>query len=243
MRVLFQEQDPHHTITVYDTFQLYGERGSFRVLQFADGAVQGALDLQNPRRVVLEYPRAIIHLMEYNHTDFENAFIIGHGIGTIGGYFPGKGIKTAELDPAVAEVSRQYFGCSQEHILIGDGRLLLEQEKARSMDYIIVDAFTHKGTPKHLVSSDFFGLAAQKLEHHGTMMLNLAGKGEHDPHINAIHTTLAQHFPYTRAFVLPSASILHNIVLTAGGKPLRFQAKQMAGFKEYTPGEGYMITD
>lgn len=70
-------------IQVYETTELYGERGRFRVLQFSGDAIQGALDLDHPRRVVFEYPRAMIHLMEAGEPYFEDVFLIGHGIGTI----------------------------------------------------------------------------------------------------------------------------------------------------------------
>jgi spermidine synthase len=62
LHLLAKESSPFNEIEVYDTTQLYGEMGKFRFLQFSDHAVQGAIDLKNPKRIVLEYPRAIVHL-------------------------------------------------------------------------------------------------------------------------------------------------------------------------------------
>lgn len=240
-----QRNSDNHEITVYDTTELYGEKGSFRVMQFSNNATQGAMDLNHPKRVVFEYPRAIIHLMEFNAPSFEDAFLIGHGIGTIAGHFLDKRFKVAELDSEVVELSRRYFGYTQDNVVIGDGRQILEGEEPQKYDYIILDAFTAAGTPRHLISSEFFSIVYSKLNVEGYLLMNLMGKGENDPHINAIHTTLAKEFTYIKSFSLPSdgAADLKNIIIIGGFKPIRFQARHMAGFNEIQLGQGYLIRD
>lgn len=102
----------NHEISVYESTQLYGEIGKFRFLQFSDHAVQGAIDLNDPQRIVLEYPRAIIHLMNINEPLFNNVFVIGHGIGTIAGHFSNKRFSVAEIDEKVVELSRSFLDTS-----------------------------------------------------------------------------------------------------------------------------------
>jgi spermidine synthase len=235
----------NHEITVYDTTELYGEKGAFRVMQFSNQAIQGAMDLNDPERIVFEYPRAIIHLMEFNAPSYENAFLIGHGIGTIAGHFSDKRFKVAELDSEVVELSRRYFGYGQDNIVIGDGRQILEGEEPQNYDYIILDAFTAAGTPRHLISSEFFSIAHSKLNAEGYLLMNLMGKGENDPLLNAIHTTLAEEFMYIKSFSLPSegAADIQNIIIIGGYKPIRFQARHIAGFNEIQLGQGFLIRD
>ncbi|WP_397361874.1 spermidine synthase [Paenibacillus sp.] len=235
----------NHEITVYDTTELYGEKGAFRVMQFSNHAIQGAMDLNHPERIVFEYPRAIIHLMECNAPSFEDVFLIGHGIGTIAGHFPEKRFKVAELDSEVVELSRRCFGYSQDNVMIGDGRQILEGEEPQKYDYIILDAFTAAGTPRHLISREFFSIAHSKLNSEGYILMNLMGKGENDPHINAIYTTLAKEFTYIKSFSLPSegAADIQNIIIIGGFKPIHFQARQMADFNEIQLGQGYLIRD
>ncbi|OZQ65408.1 spermidine synthase [Paenibacillus sp. VTT E-133280] len=235
----------NHEITVYDTTELYGEQGAFRVMQFSNQAIQGAMDLNHPERVVFEYPRAIIHLMKCNAPSFEDAFLIGHGIGTIAGYFLDKRFKVAELDSEVVELSRRYFGYIQDNVVIGDGRQILEGEETQKYDYIVLDAFTAAGTPRHLISSEFFSIAHSKLNTEGYLLMNLMGKGENDPLINAIYTTLTEQFTYIKSFSLPSdgTADIKNIIIIGGFKPIRFQARHMAGFNEIQLGQGYLIRD
>ncbi|MDP4095804.1 fused MFS/spermidine synthase [Paenibacillus sp. P96] len=245
MQLLFHETSENHEIKVYDTTELYGEKGSFRVLEFSNQAMQGALDLNHPQRILFEYPRAIIHLMEYNGPDFEDAFLIGHGIGTIAGYFADRRFKVAELDRQVVELSRAYFGSSTEQVMIGDGRELLKGEEADRYDFVIVDAFTEKGTPRHLISREFFRLAAEKLHPDGAVIMNLIGRGTKDKLIQAIHTTLSTELAYTKAFFLPAekATDTQNVILMGGGRPIQLQERHMAGFQETRLGRGHVIKD
>jgi len=215
------------------------------VLEFSNAAVQGAMDLDNPSRMVLEYPRAMVHLMERNNPEFESVFVVGHGIGTLSTYLSNRQVKVAELDAEVVELSRTFFGFSGDHVLVGDGRELLKQEASGSYNYIIVDAFTATGTPAHFTSSSFFTMLKDKLHSGGIVLLNVFGRAGNDRLVNAIHTTLQVHFTYTRSFALPAETPdeVQNRILVGSDEPILFQARHMAGFVEQQPGEGYVIVD
>lgn len=238
----------HRNIAVYDTNELYGQKGRFRVLQFAGDAVQGAIDLDDPARIVLEYPRAIVHLMEHNNPAFERAFMIGLGIGTIPGRFAHKRFTVAELDDKVVDLCRTHFGYAADNVIVGDGRAVLAEQPAHRFDYVVVDAFTERGTPVHLVSAAFFGLVREKLHPRGMVVLNLIGRGHRDPLIGAVHTTLGRSFAYTRAWALSAggavgSSGVQNVLLAGSERPIDFRLRQMAGFQPFAPGEGFMIVD
>ncbi|MFB5268654.1 spermidine synthase [Paenibacillus enshidis] len=245
LRLLFHQTSDNHEIKVYDTAELYGEKGHFRVLEFSNQAVQGALDLEHPDRILFEYPRAIIHLIECNNPGFEDAFLIGHGIGTIAGHFADKRFKVAELDRQVVELSRTYFGSAADQVLIGDGRELLSREEPNRFDYVIVDAFTERGTPQHLISREFFRLAAEKLQPAGAVIMNLIGRGARDKHIQTIHTTLSSVFPYTKAFSMSEegGTIIRNVILMGSARPILYLERNMAGFRETKLGRGHIISD
>lgn len=245
MDLLFKTVSPNHEISVYDTTELYGEKGRFRVLEFSNNAIQGAMDLNDPARILFEYPRAILHLIEHNLPSFERVFIIGHGIGTIAGHLTEKRCKVAELDQTVVEISKRFFGYSSDNVSIGDGRQILANEEPHAYDSIVLDAFTEKGTPTHLISTGFFEICRKKLDSSGLIIMNLFGKGENDQLMNAIHSTLSEEFTYIKAFSLPSEGIsdIQNMILIGRNKPIGFQARQMAGFSEIELGQGYIIRD
>jgi spermidine synthase len=245
LHLLFKEISNNHEIAVYETTELYGEKGKFRVLQFSNEAIQGAMDLNNQERIVFEYPRAMIHLMSFNNSSFEDIFVIGHGIGTIASHLSEKRFKIAELDDRVVELSRSFFGYSKDNVVIGDGRHLLSKEEPHTYDYIVLDAFTEKGTPQHLISKEFFSLTREKLDAQGAIIMNLFGKGENDKLINAIHTTLSKEYAYTKTFSLRSegARDIQNMIIMGRNKPIGFQTRHMAGFTEIELGQGHIIWD
>ncbi|WP_127529869.1 spermidine synthase [Paenibacillus kobensis] len=245
--LLTKKASRFNEIGVYETSELYGRTGKYRILQFADGAVQGAMDMKEPQRVVLEYQRAIIHLMDWNDPDFRSAFLIGHGTGTIAGHYPGKPFVVAEIDEMVVELSREYFGYRPHNVLIGDGRELLEEQMPNAFDYIILDAFTSKGTPMHLTTLEFFQTVMDKLRSGGAIILNLAGKLRNDRLSSAIHTTLSETCAYTRVFFLPvngaGMDDSGNMIMIGSNRPIQAQSGLTAGFAEIEMEQGHMIRD
>lgn len=247
MRVLYEaaSEEGRDGFVVGDVNELFGKKGNFRVLQFSDTLVQGALDLDDPQRIVFEYPRAIIHLMEHNHPRLERVFQIGHGIGTIARHCPGARFKTAELDKRIVLASERYFESAVESVAIGDGRKILEDEEAETYDGIIVDAFTDSGVPRHLTTDRFFATAADKLEAGGTIVLNVTGKGPSDRLIGALHATLRESFSHVSAFMLPAdrASEARNVLLAGRNGRIDYRARDMAGFVSFDPAPGHVIMD
>src|SRR5690606_8499104 len=248
MNILDSHGAADERVLVYETNTLFDEIGSFRVLQFADDAVQGAIDLQQPDRILFEYPRALIHLIEHNSTKENNGgddiFIIGHGIGTLSSYFADSNCVTAEISETVVKLSQQHFGWKGSPILIGDGRLLLEQEQ-RLFDCIVLDAFTSKGNPQHLSTVQFFDMARAKLKRQGTLLINVTNKGKLDVRSNAIYNTLQVVFPHTYAFTLQAAEErdIRNSILIGSNHPIRYRLRNMAGFVPYHPESGYVMYD
>jgi spermidine synthase len=243
-RLLLHQQSCSE-IFVYETDELYGERGTFRVLQFASEAVQGAMDMIRPERIILEYPRAMLYLLQRHVSDPGRVFIIGQGTGTIASHLSGCDVIIAEIDPLVAEISRRFFGYTRDSVRIGDGRTLLEQEKPKSLDGIIVDAFSEQGTPSHLTSLGFFQLAAERLDEEGILLLNLFGRGAEDAWIAALTATLREVMEDVRVFTLPATEPHEprNMLLAGSRKPIQYQAHGMAGFVEVEPPAGYIIYD
>ncbi|MFC4304464.1 spermidine synthase [Cohnella boryungensis] len=245
MHPLVKETSPFNEITVYETSHFAGCEGKFRCLRFADEDVQGAMDLKDRDRVLLGYQKALIGLMEHGNPMFERAFLIGHGIGTISRHFSHKKIRAAEVDAAVVEISRKYFDYRLNNVLVGDGRQLLEEEPSKEFDYILLDAFTSKGTPVHLTSEEFFALTSDKLRPGGTLLLNVMGRPRNDRFIAALATTLKRTYDSVQAYSMPTErdSDSRNILFAAGEEPLRQGLPDGLGLREFVPEEGHLIRD
>jgi spermidine synthase len=245
LHLLAKELSTFNEIAVYDTNQLYGKMGKFRCLQFSDDSVQGAIDLKDPERIVLEYQRAMIHLMELNDPSFDRVFVIGHGIGTIAGHYPDKLFTVAEIDERVVELSKLFFGYRKDNVRVGDGRRILRNEEPKAFDYIILDAFNNKGTPLHIITLEFFEITKEKLDSQGAIIMNLMGKPKNDRLINAIHTTLRETYAYTKAFSLPAVdeADLRNMIIMGSNKTIDIQSQDTAGIYEIGLEQGHIIMD
>lgn len=234
MHIVWERKPPGPPLVVYETTTLYGARGRFRVMAFTEEAVQGAIDLDDPDRIVLEYQQAMLHLMETTDPTFEDVFLIGHGAGTMPGRLQGKRLRIAELDEDVANLSASRFGYRGARPTVGDGRLLLEREAPQSLDFVVVDAFDARGVAEGFLSADFFRLAREKLDERGAVLLNVTGRGERDLFASAGFAALRDEFAYAKAFVLPASSLAEprNLLLVGGSSPIRYRSKRMAGFIE-----------
>jgi spermidine synthase len=245
LHLLAKELSTFNEIAVYDTNQLYGKMGRYRCLQFSDDSIQGAIDLKDPKRIVLEYQRAMIHLMELNNPSFNRVFVIGHGIGTIAGHYPDKLFTVAEIDEKVVELSKLYFGYRKDNVRVGEGRRILRNEEPNAFDYIILDAFTNKGTPLHITTLEFFEMTMEKLDSQGAIIMNLMGKPKNDRLINAIHTTLRETYAYTKAFSLPAVdeNDIRNLIIMGSNKTIDIQSQDTAGIYEIGLEQGHIIMD
>lgn len=245
-KILLRAQSPYAEITVYDTHELYGEQGRFRVLQFASEAVQGAMDLNCPERIILEYPRAMLHLLKQHVKEAGQVFMIGQGIGTLSRHLGANvDVKVAEIDERVVRIGAAYFDYNGPEVTIGDGRLLLEREAAGSYDVLMVDAFTEKGTPRHLISKEFFQLAVDKLRPEGLLLMNAFGRSSGDRLIEAIVSTLKTEMNDVQVFSLPAehSTDISNLIIAASQHPIHYDLREMAGFVEAQTAEGYVIWD
>lgn len=241
MKVLYRDKSEQHELTVYDTRRLYGEQGQFRVLQFSDDAVQGALDLERPSRIVLEYPRAMLHLMERNDPQYNRVFVVGHGIGTIPSYLADRQVKVAELDAEVVRLSQHFFGYTGPDVRIGMVANCWSRKSPEHMIMLSLMLFLQLAHQSSL-RINLFAMVKGKLDADGAVLLNVFGRSGNDKLVNAIYTTLGTQFNYTRAFALPTEpNEVQNRILIGSHRPIDVHIKQMAGFVEQRLEEGHII--
>ncbi|WP_020615010.1 spermidine synthase [Paenibacillus daejeonensis] len=245
---IWRERTPYHEIRIIETSYAEGRQGRFRVLQFADGAEQGVVDLDEPGRIVLAYPRALIQLLACCENNSPEVFMIGHGAGTIAGYYassPHVSFISVELDERLAQLSRDFFGYSGPEVRVGEGREELSKQAEDSLDCIIVDAFSAKGTPRQLISLPFVQLAKSRLRASGLLLYNVGGRKCNDRLMDAMYATLAASYTYVEVFAPAATSVdeVTNILFAASDFPLAFDIAELAGFQPIDMQAGHLIYD
>lgn len=163
------------TVTVgLTSVSLHNDRtffGSYRVLEDADsrsfihGTTSHGTQLLDPalRREPQEYfarQTPLGDIFETYHP--QDVDIVGLGAGTIAAYAgTGDHYRFIEIDQAVVDIARDpalftYLSDSPAQVdtLVGDGRLLLDEEPDASVDLLVLDAFSSDSIPVHLLTEE-----------------------------------------------------------------------------------------
>lgn len=136
----------------------------------------------------------------YEAGQVDNLCLIGLAGGTIArlytrafGPIPIDGV---ELDPAIIEIGRRYFGMTEPnlHAVAQDGRVFLRRTPRR-YDVIIVDAYRPPYIPFHLTTVEFFRLARARLTEEGVIAVNVGRTHDDFRLVDAVAATMAQVFP------------------------------------------------
>lgn len=219
---VYETTSPYHHIRIVD------EEG-IRVLYF-DSAPQSRMSLDDPLRGHFEYIE-YLHLPWLWKADIRSVLVIGLGGGslprTILARHPGVVVETVELDPAVIDCARMFFGLRESDrmsVVAADGRLFLRRS-TKSYDLIVLDAYTANrygsGIPYALVTREFFQLVRERLTDSGIFACNVIGSVEagRSRIVAAIAKTVQTAFPSISLFPVEDSGTVVMIAPVAAGKP------------------------
>lgn len=111
-----------------------------------------------------------------------NIGVIGLGAGALAAYGrPGDQFTFFEINPQVIAVAQEDFSYLSESkatckILLGDGRLLLEQWNGQPFDILVLDAFSGDSVPVHLLTKEAFDLYFRRLKPNGILAVHMTNK-------------------------------------------------------------------
>lgn len=177
------------TINVVD-FTFDDPRANHRVM--AHGTTNHGLQLMHPdyRGVATSYytqssgvGRAFIRSnQEYGR----HIGVVGLGVGTLAAYgMTGDTMRFYEIDPKVIAAAADHFdfiqnSAAETEIVLGDGRLLLEQDARKTAapfyDILVVDAFSGDSVPIHLLTFEAFAVYLQRLAPDGVLIINISNR-------------------------------------------------------------------
>ena len=214
--VVFETTSAYHHIQVIDD-------GDLRTLCF-DRTSESRMSLSNPLAGHFEYTE-MFHMAWLWYGKITNVLMIGLGGASTQRAFehdyPGVQMETAEIDPTVLRVAKEYFHfqeSARQHVFIEDGRVFLRRRPAKQFDAMFVDAYAENRygafIPQHLLTREFFTLAASRLSTNGVLAYNVMGKlnGWQAGLLGATYRTLKSVFP--QVYLFPCSTSL-NVVFIA----------------------------
>jgi spermidine synthase len=159
------------------------ERG-IRYLHFGSVWIQGAMRINDPFRLELDYTRELFAGLLFNPKP-RRITLVGLGAASATKFawkqFPKARVTTVEIDPAVILCARQHFALPADgtrlRTVCADGDAHLG-ESPDSCDYLIVDAYDAAAKGPVLSSPEFYARAraALTIDGAGVMAVNLFGK-------------------------------------------------------------------
>jgi spermidine synthase len=183
-------------------------------------------NLKDPDDLPLRYTRNMTLGVIYPQ-EIKRVLMIGLGGGSIstylGRHMPDLPIDTVEIDPAVVNVAKKYFGIVETdkvRYLEGDGRVFLTRRK-EPYDLILVDAFHGGYVPFHLLTKEFYALIKQRLTPAGAAAFNV-----HDGTKLYASTLLTLASVFASVHLYPSGDGETIVMVTAGPAP---DAETLAG--------------
>lgn len=181
-----------------------------------------------------------VHVLEVTKLFYESPgsmLLVGLGGGSVVKTFARDGwdIDAVEIDPAVIRVAQDHFGLRPEEgrVHAADGRRFLE-ESTETYDLIIMDAFGSSSIPFHLVTQEFFALAASRLSPGGVLAMNIETRSWDDILAASLGATLSTSFGNITALpIAEPPSTMGNMILLAAQRRLEFDENLMPHPKDY----------
>jgi len=124
-------------------------------------------------------------LLSFEGVHDKNTFaFVGLGAGVIATYAkPGQSFTFYEIDPEIERIARNpdYFTfldrCEgNADVVLGDGRISMEEEPDQHFDLILLDAFSSDAIPAHLLTREATELYLQKLKPDGVLVFHISNK-------------------------------------------------------------------
>lgn len=255
-KVVHQAQTLYHQLYVVD-------EGGVRYLKF-NQSFQGGMRLDDPYASAFPYAD-YFHLALAFQPNLRDVLVIGLGGGLVPKRFhrdyPEVRIDAVEIDPAVVEVARRFFGVPEDDRLrlhCMDGRRFVQQSREQ-YDLIILDAYYADSIPFHLTTVEFFRELRPRLRDNGVVAFNIIGAVEGRPSklFRSLYRTFQTAFPYLYAFPIGlgadgKGDRYRNVIVfgtrhdLVGGPPpqvIAERVRQLAGTRVTVPGYAGFLGD
>ncbi len=202
----------YETESAYNYIQVVETPDGWRWLLLNEG--QGVQSVYHPRQLAMGSTWVHFHAAPFMRPNIrprhvQRIAIVGLAGGTAArqaaAFFPGARIDGWELDPAVLEVGRRFFGLGDIPGLTayaGDGRRGLRHSPG-AYDLIILDAYRPPYIPPHLSTVEFFALVRDRLSPMGAVALNVGRTPDDRRLVDAFAATLDQVFGTVYAMDVP----------------------------------------
>jgi spermidine synthase len=156
------------------------DKGPRRLLHFDFGAIQSAMLMSSPQRLILAYTREMMTFLLFN-SEPKRILLLGLGGGSIAKFcyqrLPGANITAVEVSPDVIALRREFSIPEDDQrfrVIRADGAAYVSAQSA-CMDVVLADACDRTGIATQFNSLQFYRTARNCLAPGGVFVTNLCG--------------------------------------------------------------------
>lgn len=172
-KLVYQTRSNGQDISIVD-------RGSIRSLYFGKRALQSAVDMKEPLKLQLQYPRYMTGTLLFTPQP-SRILLIGIGGGSLISFFhhhfPQCVIDAVDHDAEIIHLALNYFKAPTQpniNYFHDDGlNFLHNMSSTCQYDIILIDGFNAQGMSSALYNQDCFTLCKRQLKNDGTLVCNL----------------------------------------------------------------------
>ncbi|MHC4782709.1 MAG: spermidine synthase [Planctomycetota bacterium] len=130
--------------------------------------------------------------------------IVGLGVGTIASYGGETDtVRFYEINPEVERLARKYFTYLDDsqaaiEVILGDGRLSMEEENPQHYDVLVLDAFSSDAVPTHLLTAEAMEIYLKHLADDGVLAFHISTM---HLDLHSVVWKLAEHFGLETAWI------------------------------------------
>jgi len=208
------------------------EEAGVRYLHFGSRWIQGAMRIQRPFALELDYTQdMMMPLLLRGERDWpRSALLIGLGAASHAKFLyrhrPRAALTVVEIEPQVVAAARQFFKLPDDpqrlSIVIGNGDAWLGATAAK-FDLVLVDGFDARGSPGSLDSTGFYRRCRTRLSAQGLLATNLLTRSRGvTASVNRLREAFAE-----RVFVLPACESGNTVALAAAGDAVAVPVREL----------------
>ncbi len=169
-----------HRISKYNDISIHKKRNEVTMSFHVKGwhYTESRTNLRDPAELPLIYARTMTTALVYPDK-LESILMIGLGGGSISTYFnhylPATRIDAVDIDPAVIELAKKYFGIRETkdvRYIAADGRAFVK-DATDKYDLVLLDAYDGGNVPSQLMTREFYELVKGRLNPGGAVAANL----------------------------------------------------------------------
>lgn len=235
---------------VMETQHLDGSRTRYLVMDNI-GAQSGVV-VGNEKKLIFEYTKGFKAIAD-TRPKSDSVLVVGGGAYTFPSVMaserPKSSVDVIEIDPALDEIARDYFGYKPQpnlRLIHEDGRVFLNRNRTQ-YDQLYMDAYSSLTPPYQLTTVEAVERMKAALATDGVLVVNLiASPTDNDPYYQATIATYAAVFDEIAVLKVQPAhrpTDPQNLLLVMGSARTVEASRGLGYERAELPGTGVVLTD